>query len=169
MDDPRGHFTAEHPWVTDSAASYSGRLARTLAPLPAMAERPDVVSEAGSARKAGEADSVGRADSEMSARYRPRAQWLEPLVESTRTTAPEDPAATFGFLSRGGQDGLTAAVLVVREVTGPRDLGLADALARILSHEGSRRYRRDHPRHAAGPPASCADPLPEPGPGQPTR
>ncbi|MFF0290893.1 nucleotidyl transferase AbiEii/AbiGii toxin family protein [Streptomyces sp. NPDC005262] len=34
------HFTAEHPWVTEDAASWRGRLARALGPLLETAERP---------------------------------------------------------------------------------------------------------------------------------
>ncbi|WP_326763589.1 nucleotidyl transferase AbiEii/AbiGii toxin family protein [Streptomyces sp. NBC_01591] len=121
------HFTTEHPWVTESAASHCGRLARALAPLLETAERPD------------------RADSGGSDRYRQWARWLQPLVESTRTTAAEDPAAALGFLAEGGWDGLKAAVVVVREIAGPRRLGLREALASVLSHEDSWQYWRNQP------------------------
>ncbi|MET9657798.1 nucleotidyl transferase AbiEii/AbiGii toxin family protein [Streptomyces sp. NPDC006510] len=121
------HFTAEHPWVTESAASYCERLARALTPLLETAKRPD------------------GAGSEVSGRYGQWARWLQPLVESTRATAAENPAAALGFLAEGGQDGLTAAVVVVREIAGPRQMGLAEALAGVLSHERSWQYWRNHP------------------------
>ncbi|MEU0627978.1 nucleotidyl transferase AbiEii/AbiGii toxin family protein [Streptomyces sp. NPDC005989] len=121
------HFTTEHPWVTESATSYRERLTRALAPLLETAERPD------------------RADSDVSDQYRQWARWLQPLVESTRAAAAEDPAAVLGFLAEGGWDGLKAAVVVVREISGPRRLGPAEALASVLSHESSWRYWRNHP------------------------
>ncbi|MFD5189637.1 nucleotidyl transferase AbiEii/AbiGii toxin family protein [Streptomyces sp. NPDC058357] len=116
------HFTAEHPWVTESAEGYRGRLARALAPLLET-----------------EAPAVGAAG------YRQWARWLQPLVESTRAAAPEHPAAALGHLADGGRDGLKAAVVVVREIAGAGRHGLADALADVLSHEGSWQYWRDHP------------------------
>jgi hypothetical protein len=137
------HFTAEHPWVTESSASYCGRLAQALAPLLKTAERLD------EANVAGAVNGVDEADSQVSARYRQWARWLQPLVESTRTAASGDPAAALGFLAEGGRDGLTAAVVVVREIAGPRHLGPADALARVLSHDGSWRYWREHPEASA--------------------
>ncbi|MFF1648775.1 nucleotidyl transferase AbiEii/AbiGii toxin family protein [Streptomyces sp. NPDC058240] len=116
------HFIAEHPWVTESAASYCGRLARALAPL-----LETEVSAGGTGR------------------YRQWSRWLQPLVEATRASAAEAPAAALGYLAEGGRDGLLAAVVVVREITGPRRPDLADALADVLSHEGSWQYWRDHP------------------------
>ncbi|MFD0337316.1 nucleotidyl transferase AbiEii/AbiGii toxin family protein [Streptomyces sp. NPDC127117] len=148
------HFTAEHPWVTESATSYCGRLAQALAPLLEAAERLDEASEAhvpGGTNGAGEANRADgacgghEADSEASGRYRQWARWLQPLVESTRRAAPEDPAAALGFLADGGRDGLTAAVVVLREIAGPGHLGLADALAGVLSHEGNWRHWRNYP------------------------
>ncbi|MDV9193939.1 nucleotidyl transferase AbiEii/AbiGii toxin family protein [Streptomyces sp. Wh19] len=145
------HFTAEHPWVSKSAASYCRRLARALAPLLEAAERPDGANVTDATDRADAVDAVDAAygidevDSEVSGQYRLWARWLEPLVRSTLTAAPEDPAAALGFLAEGGHDGLTAAVVVVREIAGPLHLGLADALAGVLSHEGSWRYWREHP------------------------
>ncbi|MEL5954037.1 nucleotidyl transferase AbiEii/AbiGii toxin family protein [Streptomyces sp. CLV115] len=148
------HFTAEHPWVTESAASYCGRLAKALAPLLEGAERQggddatNVTPGADGSDAVDGVDAVDRideVDSEVSGRYRLWARWLEPLVESTRTAAREDPASALGFLDEGGQDGLTAAVVVVREIAGTRHLGLADALAAVLSHQASWRYWREHP------------------------
>ncbi|MFG3529860.1 nucleotidyl transferase AbiEii/AbiGii toxin family protein [Streptomyces sp. NPDC047917] len=154
------HFTAEHPWVTRSAASYCGRLARALAPLLETAERPagddatdltpgangsDGADADDAADAADAADGIDEVGSEVSGRYRLWARWLEPLVESTRAAAPQDPASALGFLAEGGQDGLTAAVVVVREIAGPRHLGLADALAAVLSHRAGWRYWREHP------------------------
>ncbi|MFE6667327.1 nucleotidyl transferase AbiEii/AbiGii toxin family protein [Streptomyces sp. NPDC057697] len=126
------HFTAEHPWVTEGAEEYRGRLARALAPL----------WEAGTP-VAGAA--VG---------YREWARWLQPLVEATRATAPEHPAAALGHLAEGGRDGLKAAVVVVRELAGAGRTGLAEALADVLSHEESWRYWRENP-------AACARVLDE--------
>ncbi|MFE2936216.1 nucleotidyl transferase AbiEii/AbiGii toxin family protein [Streptomyces sp. NPDC059278] len=154
------HFTAEHPWVTKSAASYSGRLAQALAPLLEAAERLDGTDATHTMDVTDEADAVhvgdavhavdaangiDAVDAEVSGRYRLWARWLEPLVKSILTAAPEDPAAALGFLAEGGQDGLTAAVVVVREIAGPRHLELADALAGVLSHEGGWQYWREHP------------------------
>ncbi|MCX5103885.1 nucleotidyl transferase AbiEii/AbiGii toxin family protein [Streptomyces sp. NBC_00439] len=145
------HFTAEYPWVTKSAASYCGRLAQALAPLLEAAERPYGADATHATHVTDEAYAVDAAygidevDSEVSGRYRLWARWLEPLVKSTLTAAPEGPAAALGFLAEGGQDGLTAAVVVVREIAGPRHLGLADALAAVLSHEGGWGYWREHP------------------------
>ncbi|MFG2629895.1 nucleotidyl transferase AbiEii/AbiGii toxin family protein [Streptomyces sp. NPDC048473] len=116
-----GHFIAEHPWVTESAASYRERLARALAPLLKRAEPPDE-------------DSCTR-----------WARWLQPLVESTRTTPAEHRAAALGYLAEGGGDGLAAAVVIVRELAGSRSLGLEDALATVLSYEDSWHYWRENP------------------------
>ncbi|MFI6728841.1 hypothetical protein [Streptomyces atratus] len=116
-----GHFIAEHPGVTESAASYRERLARALAPLLETAVRP-------------EEDS-----------YSQWARWLNPLVESARTTAAEHRTADLGHLAEGGDAGLAAAVVIVRELAGSRSLGLEDALATVLSHEGSWHYWRENP------------------------
>ncbi|MGW2088709.1 nucleotidyl transferase AbiEii/AbiGii toxin family protein [Streptomyces sp. NPDC001880] len=131
------HFTAEHPWVTEISASYCERLARALAPLMEAAERTD-----------GPGGAEGP-DAEVSVRYQKWARWLQPLVESTRASAPGSPAASLGHLAEGGHDGLTAAVVVVRELAGRRRLGLTDALAVVLSHEESWQYWRDHPEACA--------------------
>ncbi|MEU9318358.1 nucleotidyl transferase AbiEii/AbiGii toxin family protein [Streptomyces sp. NPDC048295] len=127
------HFTAEHPWAAESAASYCERLARALAPLMEAAERTDGAAEA------------EEAETEVSGRYRQWARWLQPLVDSTRTSAAGNPAASLAQLDEGGWNGLVAAVVVVREVVGRSRLGLTDALAVVLSHEGSWRYWRNHP------------------------
>ncbi|AXE82210.1 nucleotidyl transferase AbiEii/AbiGii toxin family protein [Streptomyces atratus] len=116
-----GHFIAEHPWVTESAASYRERLARALAPLLETAVQP-------------EEDP-----------YSQWARWLKPLVESARTTAAECRAAGLGHLAEGGGAGLAAAAVIVRELAGSRSLGLDDALATVLSHEDSWHYWRENP------------------------
>ncbi|MEE1840196.1 MULTISPECIES: nucleotidyl transferase AbiEii/AbiGii toxin family protein [unclassified Streptomyces] len=67
------HFTAEHPWVTESTEGYGGRLARALAPL-LETEIP----------------------TEGAARYQQWARWLQPLVESTRATARGTPPPRSG-------------------------------------------------------------------------
>ncbi|GGV85618.1 hypothetical protein GCM10015535_32520 [Streptomyces gelaticus] len=136
------HFTAEHPWVTESAAGYCERLARALTPLMDAAERPDGTSEAD--KPAGTCGREGP-DAEVSGRYQRWARWLQPLVDSTRATAAENPAASLGYLADGGRDGLTAAVVVVREIAGRQQLGLTDALAVVLSHEGSWHHWRNQP------------------------
>ncbi|MER7808458.1 nucleotidyl transferase AbiEii/AbiGii toxin family protein [Streptomyces sp900116325] len=115
------HFTAEHPWVTEDAASFRGRLARALGPLLESAERP---GEGG---------------------YTRWARWLQPLVESTRATAPDRPEAALGHLCEGGRDGLTAATVIVREVVGRERLRLEDALAAVLTDGSNWRYWRENP------------------------
>ncbi|MFE7469415.1 nucleotidyl transferase AbiEii/AbiGii toxin family protein [Streptomyces sp. NPDC057499] len=119
-------FVTEHPWVTESAEHYHARLARALAPL------------LGSEEMADGADG-----------YRQWADWLQPLVESVRATAPDDPAPALGYLDAGGRNGLKAAVVVVRELAGPGSLGPADALAEVLSHQERWTYWRNRPEVCA--------------------
>ncbi|MFE4801656.1 nucleotidyl transferase AbiEii/AbiGii toxin family protein [Streptomyces sp. NPDC056708] len=89
-----GHFITEHPWVTESAASYRERPTRALAPLLEKAVRP-------------EEDACSQ-----------WSRWLKPLVKSTRTTVAELGTAGLGYLAEGGHAGPAAAVVTVRELSG---------------------------------------------------
>lgn len=115
------HFTAEHPWVTEDAASCRERLARALGPLLEAAERP---GEDG---------------------YSRWARWLRPLVDSTRAMAADHPETALGHLCEAGRDGLTAAVVIVREIVGRERIRPEDALAAVLTDGNSWRYWRENP------------------------
>ncbi|MFE1957877.1 nucleotidyl transferase AbiEii/AbiGii toxin family protein [Streptomyces sp. NPDC059479] len=120
MDVGWEHFVADHPWAERTPRSYTERLRRALEPLLAEAEPP------------GE-DTYAR-----------WARWLRPLVESTRTASPDNPAAALTRFSAGGLDGLAAAVVIMREIAGPTALGLEDALAAVLAHpDGWDNFRND--------------------------
>lgn len=115
------HFTAEYVQVAGTAGEYLERLLRVLAPLLTASEPPGEDT------------------------YERWVRWLEPLIESTRATAGNDPAPALGHLAGGGWDGLMAAVVIVREVTGRQALDLEGALHAVLNSGDSWRTWRERP------------------------
>ncbi|MGP3632505.1 nucleotidyl transferase AbiEii/AbiGii toxin family protein [Streptomyces sp. 24-1644] len=111
VEDGWAHFAAEHPWVEGTAESHAARLERVLAPFFDMAERD------------GE-DAYGR-----------WARWLRPLVDTHRASDATHPAGPLTHLAQSEGNGLTAAVVVVREVLGPQAVSVEEALDVVMSHE----------------------------------
>ncbi|MCZ4126201.1 hypothetical protein, partial [Streptomyces sp. H39-S7] len=72
--------------------------------------------------------------------------WLHPLVESTRATPPADRAASLAPLAPGGQDGLTAAVIILREAVGRQALNTDDALRAVLAAHDTWSSWRQNPQ-----------------------
>ncbi|MFC9243754.1 nucleotidyl transferase AbiEii/AbiGii toxin family protein [Streptomyces sp. NPDC057136] len=110
-EDGWAHFAAEHPWVEGTAASYTARLERALAPLLHAAEPH------------GEDD------------YDRWARWLRPLVDACRASNAPHPADPLTHLVQSEMNGLTAAVIVVREVLGRRTVSVEEALGVVMSHD----------------------------------
>ncbi|MEU3465497.1 nucleotidyl transferase AbiEii/AbiGii toxin family protein [Streptomyces sp. NPDC006733] len=128
------HFTTEHPWVQETAEHFTDRLHRALAPLLAAAEQHDP--------------------------YTQWVCWLQPLVESTRATPPADQAASLAPLARGGRDGLTAAVIILRETVGRQVLTTEDALRIVLAADDAWSAWRDDPPWRSPP--QIPHPVPSP-------
>lgn len=104
-----------------TSTHYKERLARALAPL---------------------LDAAAPPGEDVHSRW---ARWLPPLVEAIRATAPADPARALGHLAAGGRDGLTAAVVIMREIAGPHVLGPDDALTAVLGRHDNWRDWRENP------------------------
>lgn len=59
--------------------------------------------------------------------------------------AADHPETALGHLCEAGRDGLTAAVVIVREIVGRERIRPEDALAAVLTDGNSWRYWRENP------------------------
>lgn len=102
-------FVREHPWVTVTEPECAGRLGAALAPLFEAAERP---GESG---------------------YQRWVRWLEPLVVATRALPGPDRPTALARLADGAWPGLTAAVVVTRELAGgPGAVSVEEAMSALV-------------------------------------
>ena len=120
MENGWAHFTAEHPWVEGTAESHTARLERALAPVLQVAEPQGEHA------------------------YDRWARWLSPLVDTCRTSGAAPPATPPSHLAVSEGNGLTAAVVVVREVLGRGAVGTEEALDVVLSHGAFDEWRKHH-------------------------
>ncbi|MDT0265244.1 hypothetical protein RM844_02950 [Streptomyces sp. DSM 44915] len=113
------HFVTDYPEAAARAADFPTRLTRALEPVLAEADQPGDTTQTRWAR------------------------WLVPLTEAARAEA--EPAVALGRLAEGGQDGLTAAIVVLRELRGPAAVSPEEALHALLAADDGWRVWREHP------------------------
>ncbi|NEB73951.1 nucleotidyl transferase AbiEii/AbiGii toxin family protein [Streptomyces sp. SID14478] len=127
------HFQGEYPQVAGTVEEYVARLWAALEPLAERAER--------------------ETDGEAYDRW---AQWLAPLVDHVRATAPDTPVRAVGRrMSESGRWGFLASAVVVREIAGRQRMTWEEARAAVLVGDERWAHLRDRPdlwpRLPAGP------------------
>ncbi|SOD65702.1 Nucleotidyl transferase AbiEii toxin, Type IV TA system [Streptomyces zhaozhouensis] len=103
------HFVREYPELAARTADYATRLRRVVAPLLAEADQPGDTP------------------------HRRWARWLAPLIDEARARAPRERVAALGELAAEGVSGLTAAVVILRELAGTEALPVRRTMEDVLA------------------------------------
>ncbi|TNM34657.1 nucleotidyl transferase AbiEii/AbiGii toxin family protein [Streptomyces sedi] len=115
------HFEREYPELAARTADYEPRLRRVVAPLLAEADRPGDTP------------------------HRRWARWLAPLIDEARARDPRERAAALGELAVEGPSGLTAAVVILRELAGAEAPSVRETMETVLAADERWSWLRSRP------------------------